>query len=83
MAGIPTVSITVWRQITEQVNPPRAAFVRNVFGAPLGEPGDAEKQRSLLRDTLRLLAKAERPGITELPYAWRHDPDMRARQNLD
>ena len=53
--GIPTVSITLLREVTKKVRPPRSLFVDQPLGYPLGRPNDAEMQREILVATLRLL----------------------------
>ena len=57
--GIPTVSISLIREFSLQVRPPRALWVPFPFGRPLGAPNDAEIQRRVLCATLALL---ERPA---------------------
>jgi len=43
----------------------------------LGEPGNRDKQKSVLTDTLRALAIIAAPGgAVELPYRWEADPIM-------
>jgi hypothetical protein len=43
----------------------------------LGEPGNRDKQRSVLTDTLRAMAAIDGPGgSVELPYRWEADPVM-------
>jgi D-proline reductase (dithiol) PrdB len=56
-AGIPTVSITVCRELTEKVGPPRAVFVDRPFGYTMGEPGNAALQTAILRTALSLLTR--------------------------
>ena len=53
--GIPTSSISLLREVTQKVNPPRSLFVDLPLGYPLGRPHDAEMQREILVATLRLL----------------------------
>ena len=43
--GLVTTSISLVREHTEKVRPPRALFVPFPFGHPLGEANDAELQR--------------------------------------
>jgi D-proline reductase (dithiol) PrdB len=50
------------REITENVKPPRALFVRFPYGAPLGPAGDAVTQMAVIREALALLAGATHPG---------------------
>ncbi|HEV2984819.1 MAG TPA: hypothetical protein VGX46_10535 [Vicinamibacterales bacterium] len=55
-AGIPTVSITLLREVTERVAPPRALFVNRPLGFPLGEALNPSMQRSIITSALGLLA---------------------------
>jgi hypothetical protein len=54
-AGIATVSISLFRFVTERVRPPRALCVPFPLGYPLGAPHNPEMQRTVLRAALRLL----------------------------
>ncbi|MHA1113193.1 MAG: glycine/sarcosine/betaine reductase selenoprotein B family protein [Alphaproteobacteria bacterium] len=68
-AGIPTVTVSVGRDISSLVRPPRTVFANFPMGAPFGRPGEVELQRSILRDALELAASATEPGIfVDLPY---------------
>ncbi|MCC6367844.1 MAG: hypothetical protein IT165_30335 [Bryobacterales bacterium] len=65
-SGIPTVSVTVLREITERVGPPRALFVDRPLGYPLGAPNDRVAQRRLIVTALSLLESGEeRPFVKE------------------
>jgi D-proline reductase (dithiol) PrdB len=55
-AGIPTVSITLLREITERVAPPRALFVDRPLGFPLGRAHDEPLQRRILVSALEMLS---------------------------
>ena len=57
-SGIPTVSITLLREVTERVKPPRALVVDRPLGYPLGEPGDARLQREITLAAFELLPRA-------------------------
>jgi len=73
-AGIATVSISLTKDLTEAVGVPRALFVRWPLGHPLGEPNNAEQQRTLIFDALHLLKSAQAPGIIAEPgYRWRRE----------
>ena len=73
-AGVPTVIAMMYKQVADTVRPPRVALVRFPFGQPLGEPGNADQQRVIVEDALRLLATATEPGTIEaLPYRWRRE----------
>jgi hypothetical protein len=62
-SGIPTVSITMLREVTERVAPPRALFVDFPLGYPLGAPNDAQLQRRIILAALSLLSKEVPPAI--------------------
>jgi D-proline reductase (dithiol) PrdB len=55
--GIPTVSITVCKELTAKVRPPRALFVDSPFGYPLGAPSDPGLQTSIILAALSLLQR--------------------------
>ncbi len=57
-AGIPTVSITLLREITERVAPPRALHVDRPLGFPLGRAHDAPLQRRIVMAALEMLSVA-------------------------
>jgi hypothetical protein len=62
-AGIPTASVTLCREITERVAPPRALFVDFPFGYPLGVPNDPALQTRITLSALALLAETVPPVI--------------------
>jgi D-proline reductase (dithiol) PrdB len=62
-AGIPTVSITMLREITERVAPPRALFVDRPLGYPLGEPGNPQLQTSIVTAACGLLGAPAPPRV--------------------
>lgn len=83
--GIPTVSITQVRAISERLRPPRALFLRWPFGHALGEPGNVPQQRRVLWEMLRDLRQRPREEageVRDLALRWRretYDPvDFRA-----
>jgi len=57
-AGIPTVSVTMLREITERVAPPRALFVDFPLGYPLGPPNDAALQMQVIMASLAVLQES-------------------------
>jgi hypothetical protein len=61
--GIPTASLTLLEGITRQIRPPRALSVPYPLGFPLGEPGDAELQTSILRALLALMDRTDVPVL--------------------
>ena len=69
--GLPTVSLTGARDITERTRPPRAAFLNYPLGNSTGAPGDPSGQRAVLRAALQLAESASEPGsIVDLEFAW-------------
>jgi hypothetical protein len=56
-AGIPTVSITSLREVTERVRPPRALFVGRALGFPLGEPHNVRLQKAIMMSALAMTAE--------------------------
>ncbi len=56
-AGIPTVSITLLREVTERVAPPRALFVDLPLGYPLGAPDNASLQTRIILAAVALLSE--------------------------
>ena len=55
--GIATVSISLIREHTAALAPPRALWVPFMLGRPLGVPSDAQFQRQVLQAALDLLAR--------------------------
>lgn len=73
-AGIATVGITLVRDYTEKVQPPRTVALRWPFGHPLGEPNHRQQQRVVLMQALRALYQIKTPGeIVDLPFRWRRE----------
>lgn len=86
--GIPTVSLSIVREITEKTPPPRALFLRFPFGHALGEPNKPEQHFAVLLLALRLLFEAEKPGaIRDAGLRWRREtygaPDWEAFRRLE
>jgi D-proline reductase (dithiol) PrdB len=70
--GIPTIGISILKEVTEKVRPPRSVFLRYPFGHPLGEAFNARQQRAILLDALCALETIAEPGtIVEPGYRWR------------
>ena len=66
-AGVSTTSISLVREHTEKVKPPRALFVPFPFGMALGRPGDPELQHRVLRAALDLLGESAGPVLRDFP----------------
>jgi hypothetical protein len=70
--GIPTIGITLQKEVTRKVKPPRALFLRYPFGHPIGEAFAVAQQRTILQTALEALATTTEPGaIVEPGWAWR------------
>ena len=71
-AGLPTVGITLQKEITRKVKPPRALYLRYPFGHPMGEAFAKAQQRTILLDALTALETVTEPGtILEPGYRWK------------
>jgi len=69
--GVPTVSVTVARDVTEHATPPRAVFVPFMMGHHFGVPFHWDLQRRIVLEALDRLGKAERSGeIHDVPVTW-------------
>ncbi len=70
--GISTIGITLQREVTRQVKPPRALYLRYPFGHPLGEAFHVTQQRTIVIEALKTLETIKEPGtIFEPGYVWR------------
>ena len=63
--GITTVSVTLLREITVVIKPPRALFVPFPLGFPLGAPHDAAQQHRVIAAALDLLTRNDMPFISD------------------
>ncbi len=70
--GVPTIGITLQKEVTRRVRPPRALFLRYPFGHPMGEAFATAQQRTILVDALTALETLSVPGqIVEPGYRWK------------
>ncbi len=67
--GIPTVSISLLKEVTSVIRPPRSLFVPFAMGYPLGLPNDAELQHTVIGQALALLEKNETPILADFEPA--------------
>lgn len=73
-AGIPTVSLSIVREYSEKVRPPRTVFLKWPFGHPLGEAFNKAQQLVVLEHALNALTGIQTPGeIVDLPFRWRRE----------
>ena len=63
--GLATTQISLIREHTASIRPPRALWVPHMLGRPLGDPGDVKGQKSVLEGALRLLERAEGPVLVD------------------
>jgi hypothetical protein len=66
-AGIATTQISLVREHTAAMAPPRALWVPFPLGRPLGVPNDTQFQRKVLLGALRLLERASGPVLEDFP----------------
>ena len=59
--GIATVAISLLREVTSELRPPRALFVPFPLGYPLGAPHKAALQHQVIEQTLALLHRTDAP----------------------
>jgi hypothetical protein len=61
-SGIATISISLSRDITQKVLPPRAVYTGLPLGHPIAFPGQAFRQKQILRLLLKNLTTLKSPG---------------------
>ncbi len=65
--GLATTSISLVREHTEIIKPPRALWVPFPLGRPLGAPNDPEFQKRVLLSVLNLLEAPSGPVLEDFP----------------
>lgn len=60
--GFPTMCVSIFRELTERVGPPRAAWVNHPYGAPWGPPRAPAEHRRLLLQVLDAFESIQEPG---------------------
>lgn len=63
--GIATASISLLKEVTSVIKPPRALFVPFAMGYPLGKPTDAQLQHRVIEAGLALLKRNDSPILAE------------------
>jgi hypothetical protein len=66
-AGLSTVQISLVREHSEKVKPPRALFCDFPFGLALGRPNEPEFQHRVLAQAFGLLERPAGPVLEEFP----------------
>lgn len=62
---IPTVSISLLKEVTSVIKPPRALFVPFKLGFPLGKPHDKNLQHQVIASALSLLLENQTPILKD------------------
>ena len=65
--GLATVHISLIREHTESIKPPRALWVPFELGRPLGPPNDPEFQTRVVLSALKLLEATKGPALEDFP----------------
>ncbi len=72
--GISTLCMTSALDITQAVNPPRAAFLDYPLGHTTGKPHQPALQREILLEALAGFSDLAAPGsVKTLPFKWSDD----------
>ncbi len=66
-AGIATVSLSLVREHTEKIKPPRALSVPFPFGLAVGHPRNAAEQRAVLEAAFAMLDATSGPVLRDFP----------------
>ena len=69
LAGIPTMTLAVVKEVVERVRPPRVALYDGDLGTVSGLPNWPEHQRRILDEALRLIEPMDQAGIRKLVVA--------------
>ena len=65
--GIPTAQVSLIREQTAAIRPPRALWVPFMLGRPFGAPNAPDFQRKVLRALLALFERASGPVLEDFP----------------
>lgn len=66
LAGIPTMTLAVVKEVVEWSRPPRVALYDGKLGSVSGLPNFPEHQRRILDEALRLIEPMDQPGVRKL-----------------
>jgi len=66
LAGVPTMTLGVVKDVVESVRPPRVALHDGKLGSVSGMPDWPEHQRRILDEALRLIEPMDQPGVRNL-----------------
>ena len=83
-AGISTLCMSSALDITQAVNPPRAAFLDYPLGHTTGKPHAPELQREILVQALEGFTSLTTPGSVKiLPFHWSEDDPWKRTAMMD
>jgi D-proline reductase (dithiol) PrdB len=72
--GVTTVGLALGRDVALAARAPRLLCLRWPFGHVLGETGNGDQQRTVLRNMFAMARLAPYPGlVVTLPYRWRRE----------
>ena len=73
--GIATVVLSMMPEFNREIGIPRVAAIEHPFGRIVGEVGDVDGQKQVLKTALSVLENAEMPGqVAHLPFTWHEEP---------
>ena len=73
-SGIPTIGISIVRNLTEKIKPPRSIHLYWPYGHPLGEPFLVAQQAAVLGKAFDALYQITEPGtIVDVTFKWRRE----------
>ena len=78
--GVPTVQLSLVREHTAALRPPRALWVPFMLGRPLGAPDDPAFQRRVVTMALQLFERASGPVLEDFPE---EAPASAAAENME
>jgi len=65
-SGTPTMMLSVDRDLSERVRPPRSAYYKGEFGSVAGKPNFREYQLRVLDESIRWIETFDQPGVRRL-----------------
>ena len=73
--GLPTLSMSVLWEASQDFKPPRTCFLDFPLGCPAGKPFEGAQQREILRAALRLAPAflSDHWQMETLPFQWNSD----------
>lgn len=66
--NIPTICLSLLREVTTVIRPPRSLFVPYPMGYPLGEPNNSTLQTEIIKAGLNLLTRTDVPVLESFEY---------------